>query len=75
MTSPIKTTREDSNNPFKEEVYKSWRRQKKYYEKEIKNAGRGKENAREVGWLAAEAIARGYGQRKECVKQIKVQQV
>jgi hypothetical protein len=35
MTSLINTTRGDSDDPFEEEVYESWRRQKKYYKKEI----------------------------------------
>jgi hypothetical protein len=37
--------------------------------------GRGKADVREVGRLAAEAITRGSGQRKERNEQIKVQQV
>jgi hypothetical protein len=36
---------------------------------------RGKANAREVGGLAAEALTRGNGQRKERYEQDKVQQV
>jgi hypothetical protein len=42
---------------------------------EIKKLKGGKADAREVGQLAAEAIARRSGQRKERYEQIKVQQV
>jgi hypothetical protein len=34
--------------------------------------GRSKADAREVGWVAAEAITRGYGKRQECNEQIKI---
>jgi hypothetical protein len=37
--------------------------------------GGGKADAREVGWVAAEAITRGYGKRQERNEQIKVKQV
>jgi hypothetical protein len=41
----------------------------------IEVEGRGKADARDIGWLSAKAITRGSGQRKERNGRIKVQQV
>ncbi len=74
MSSPINTTGQ-RDNPFQKKVYDSWRRFFFLQDGNKKVEGRGKADATEVGQLAAEAIIRGSGQRKEQYEQNKVQQV